>query len=104
MGILVAADIFQEAIGGLFLDLESVIVYTDDIIILGNSSLVDYLPKGRSWSTEKAKQQRYADKQYKVLLVSFGGRLPRLHYYSRRNQASTEEGSRNFRFKTSRQY
>ena len=29
--------------GGLFLDLESVIVYIDDIIILGNSSLVDHL-------------------------------------------------------------
>ena len=43
MGILVAADIFQEAMGGLFLDLESVTVYIDDIIILGNSSLVDHL-------------------------------------------------------------
>ena len=43
MEILVAADIFKEAMGGLFLDLESVIVYIDDIIILGNSSLVDYL-------------------------------------------------------------
>ena len=41
MGILVAADIFQEAMGGLFLDLEGVIVYIDDIIILGNSSLED---------------------------------------------------------------
>ena len=43
MGILVAADIFQEAMGGLFLNLESVIVYIDDIIILGNSSIEDHL-------------------------------------------------------------
>ena len=38
-----SADIFQEAMGGLFLDLESVTVYIDDIIILGNFSLVDHL-------------------------------------------------------------
>ena len=43
VGILVAADIFQEAMGCLFLDLGSVIVYIDDIIILGDSSLVDHL-------------------------------------------------------------
>ena len=43
MGILVVADIFQEAMGDLFLNLESVIVYIDDIIVLGNSSIEDHL-------------------------------------------------------------
>ena len=43
MRILVTADIFQEAMGDLFLDLESVIVYINDIIILGNSSIKDHL-------------------------------------------------------------
>ena len=43
MGILVAAGIIQEAMGCLFLDLESVIIYIDDIIILGNSSIEDHL-------------------------------------------------------------
>ena len=43
MGILVTVDIFQEAMVYLFLDLEIVIVYINDIIILGNSSIEDHL-------------------------------------------------------------
>ena len=39
MGILVAADIFQEVMGSLSLDIERVIVYIDDIIILRNSTI-----------------------------------------------------------------
>ena len=43
IGILVAVDIFQEVMGGLFLDLESIIVYIDDIIILGNLAIEEHL-------------------------------------------------------------
>ena len=43
MGLLVAADVFQEAMGGLFLDLENVIIYIDDIIVLGCGTLEEYL-------------------------------------------------------------
>lgn len=34
MGLLVATDVFQEAMGCLFLDLEYVMIYIDDIIVL----------------------------------------------------------------------
>ena len=43
MGLLVATDVFQEAMGGLFLDLEYVIIYIDDIIVLGCGSLTEHL-------------------------------------------------------------
>ena len=34
MGLLIATDVFREEIGGLFLDMENVIIYLDDIIVL----------------------------------------------------------------------
>ena len=34
MGIKVATDVFQEAMGSLLLDMEGVVVYLDDILIL----------------------------------------------------------------------
>ena len=43
MGILVAANIFQEVMGSLSLDIERVIVYIDDIIILRNSTIEEHL-------------------------------------------------------------
>ena len=43
MGLLVATDVFQEAMGGLLLDLEYVIIYIDDIIVLGCGSLTGHL-------------------------------------------------------------
>ena len=42
-GLLVATDVFQEAMEGLILDLEYVIMYIDDIIVLGCCSLTEHL-------------------------------------------------------------
>ena len=43
MGLLVTTDVFQEAMGGLLLDLENVIIYIDDIIVLGCGTLNEHL-------------------------------------------------------------
>ena len=39
MGLLIATYVFQAAICGLFLDMEQVVIYIDDIIILGCGKL-----------------------------------------------------------------
>ena len=38
MGLIVSADVFQEAIGKLMTDLEKVFVYMNEIIIIGNDT------------------------------------------------------------------
>ena len=38
MGIKVASDVFQAAMAALFADLDCVVVYIDDIIIIGTGS------------------------------------------------------------------
>ena len=38
MGLAISSDVFQEALGNLFLDLEYVQVYLDDLIVIGNAS------------------------------------------------------------------
>ena len=38
MGLIVSADVFQEAMGKLMADLEKVFVYMDDIIIIGDGT------------------------------------------------------------------
>ena len=43
MGILIAADIFQEFMGDFSLDTERVIVYIDNIVILRNSTIEEHL-------------------------------------------------------------
>ena len=43
MGVKVATDVFQEAMLSLFNDLEGVIVYLDDIIILGSDSFEEHM-------------------------------------------------------------
>ena len=43
MVLLATKDIFQEAMGGLFVDLENVIIYIDDIIILRCEPLEEHL-------------------------------------------------------------
>ena len=43
MGVKVATDVFQEAMSSLFNDLENVIVYLDDIIILGSTSFEEHM-------------------------------------------------------------
>ena len=43
MGILVACDIFQSAMGTLFQDLEHLLVYLDDLITLGIGSFDEHL-------------------------------------------------------------
>lgn len=43
MGIKVATDIFQAAMGDLFADLEGVVVYLDDILIIGAESYEEHL-------------------------------------------------------------
>ena len=43
MGLLVTTDVFQEATGGLFLDLESMIIYIDGIIVLGCGTFNEHL-------------------------------------------------------------
>ena len=43
MGLLVPTNVFQEAMGGFFLDLENVIIYIDDIIVFGCGTLDEHL-------------------------------------------------------------
>ena len=43
MGILVACDIFQAAMGALFQDLEKLFVYLDDLIVLGNGTFKEHM-------------------------------------------------------------
>eukprot|EP00957_Ditylum_brightwellii_P170139 12951418-Ditylum_brightwellii.AAC.1 len=43
MGVSVAMDIFQERMLRILLDNECVIVYMDDIIIIGSGTLVEHL-------------------------------------------------------------
>ena len=43
MGIKVATDVFQAAMAGVFNDLTEVIVYIDDIIIIGSQSFQDHM-------------------------------------------------------------
>ncbi len=43
MGISVTADIFQAYVAGLFLDMEVVLVYIDDLLIFSPSTLKDHL-------------------------------------------------------------
>ena len=38
IGLIVSANVFQEAIGKLMTDLEKVFVYMNDIIIIGNDT------------------------------------------------------------------
>ena len=43
MGTKVASDIFQSSMNGLFIDMEEVVVYLDDILIIGAGSYEDHL-------------------------------------------------------------
>ena len=43
MGVVVATDIFQARLGDLLGDLQYVVVYLDDILIIGNSTFKDHL-------------------------------------------------------------
>ena len=43
MGIKVASDVFQSSMNGLFIDMEGVVVYLDDILIIGVGSYEDHL-------------------------------------------------------------
>ena len=43
MGIKVATDVFQAAMGELFGDLDSVVVYLDDILVIGAGSYTEHL-------------------------------------------------------------
>ena len=43
MGVKVATDIFQAAMIELFNDLVGVVVYLDDIIIIGTGSYVEHM-------------------------------------------------------------
>ena len=43
MGLTISSDVFQEALGNLFLDTKFVQVYLDDIIIIGNSSFKEHM-------------------------------------------------------------
>ena len=43
MGIKVASDVFQAAMSGLFVDMEMVIVYMDDIVIFGSSTFEEHM-------------------------------------------------------------
>ena len=43
MGIKVASDVFQSAMGRLFLDMEEVLIYIDDILILGTGSFGEHM-------------------------------------------------------------
>jgi hypothetical protein len=42
-GVKVASDIFQERMGALFLDMDAVICYMDDIIIIGHKDFIAHL-------------------------------------------------------------
>ena len=50
MGFCGSTDIFQHAMGNLFADLAHVLVYLDDIIIIGSGSYEDLYAGGRSFS------------------------------------------------------
>ena len=43
MGLIVSADVFQEAMGKLMSDLEKVFVYMDDIIIIGDGTFEEHM-------------------------------------------------------------
>ena len=43
MGLKIASDVFQEAMGELFNDMEEVIVYIDDILVIGTDSYKKHL-------------------------------------------------------------
>ena len=43
MGLIVSADVFQEAMGKLMTTLEKVFVYTDDIIIIGDGTFEEHM-------------------------------------------------------------
>ena len=43
MGIKVASDVFQSSMNVLFIDMEEVVVYLDDILIIGAGSYEDHL-------------------------------------------------------------
>ena len=43
MGIKVASDVFQEGMGELFADMEEVVVYIDDILVIGTGSYEEHL-------------------------------------------------------------
>ena len=43
MGLIVSADVFQEAIGKLMVDLKKVFVYMNDIIIIGDGTFEEHM-------------------------------------------------------------
>ena len=43
MGLKIASDVFQEAMGELFADMENVVVYIDDILIIGTGTFEEHL-------------------------------------------------------------
>ena len=43
MGLKIALDVFQEAMGELFADMENVVVYIDDILIIGTGTFEEHL-------------------------------------------------------------
>jgi len=43
MGITFSSDVFQQAIGDLFADMEGVVVCLDDILIIGTGSYEEHL-------------------------------------------------------------
>ena len=47
MGIKVASDVFQQAMRELFADMEEVVVYIDDVIVIGTGTFDEHLATNR---------------------------------------------------------
>ena len=43
MGLVIASDIFQAEMGTLFVDMENVLVYIDDILVIGTNTFEEHI-------------------------------------------------------------
>jgi hypothetical protein len=95
MGLTCSPDVYQEKMSELFIDMISVIVYQDDILVLTSGSFDNHLRQLGNVFKWLHQPQQPSSQCQKVKLLHIGHQILRLHTYHTRYQTATTKGQCN---------